>query len=222
MSNFIVKQASDFKLVDFFSSFQNYVPSSLYNKDWYVELKKIISIIKKNNANDKYDLTDSRIVLIAYKCLEKVETPGKEFEWFVAKNYAETYSGKEQKSKDLIQFINQYIGYNFTSAEKDEKAKTIESKLKNSLYSFLESGELELPKFIKKQIEGEIVFGTKPDIEFAPTPAVDVAEDNAENEIKEIKKQLAFAVMMFEDEITTKNEKEQWNKRIKMLNLLLT
>lgn len=222
MSNIIVRQASDFKLTDFFNSFQNYVPSNIYNENWYVELKMVIKAIKENNLNDKYDFTDKRIVMIAYKALEKVETPGSELEWFLAKNYVEAYTKtKEQKSKDLLEFINLFIGFNFTSAEKDEKAQTIESKLKNSLSSFINSGELEIPKFIKSEIIGKVELATKPDIEFAPEPADDVIDDT-ESETKEIKKQLAFAEMMFEDELTTKKEKEQWAKRIKMLNLLLT
>jgi len=219
MSNFIVKQASDFKFLDFFSSFQNYVPANLYNEDWYVELKKIVNIIKDNDVSDKYNLTDSRIVLIAYKCLEKVETSGTEIDWFIAKNYAHTYTKKDIKSSEYRDFIDMYIGYNFTTAEQDEKAKEIESKLKKNLLNYVSNGDLSVPLFIKKVLVGKVVLATKPEIEFAPEPEV---ESSVEDETKEIKKQLKFAVMMFEDEDNTPKEKAQWEKRIKMLNLLLT
>jgi hypothetical protein len=220
MSNIIVKQASEYKLIDFFNSIQNYVPATLYQEQWYLDFKRIINLIQKNNLNEKFDFTDKRLVLIAYKAMEKFDTSGSELQWFVAKTYAEQYlNSKEQKSKDLVDFINMYIGYNFSSAEKDEKAENLQNKLKLILSKYLNAGELSVPVFIKDEIIGKVVLATKPDIEFAPQyedeETYDVDEEN-----REILVQLEFAESMLKDAISEEEETE-WSKIIEMLKLLI-
>lgn len=219
MDNVIVKQTSDYKFTEFFSSFQNYVPATYYNEQWYIEMKKIVNTINKNNLQQQFSFTDRRLILLAYKALEKVNTEGNENEWFIVKNYFDTYSGKtDSYSKDIREFIDMYIGYTYTSSEKDEKATKKEEKLKSVLVDSIESGVLSLPLFVKNEIVGKVEMATKPDIEFAPEPPEDVSFDQ-EAAKKEIETQLMFAQMMLEGS-KTQEEFEEWSKAIQMLQLL--
>ena len=113
-----------------------------------------------------------------------------------------------------------YIGYTYTSAEKDEKATKKEEKLKSDLMNYMQSGVLSLPLFVKNEIVGKVEMATKPDIEFAPEPPKDVNVPFDKEAAKvEIANSLMFAKMML-DGAKTEAEIEEWSKLIQMLELL--
>jgi len=218
MENVIVTQASDHKFTDFFRSFQTYVPTKLYNEDWYVELKKISNTITKNKLEEKFDFTDRRIVLIAYKSLEKVETPGTKEEWMILRSYVELYFGKKDVGySDLRDYIDMYIGYHFTSAEMNENAEKKMNKLKDNLSELIRNGELSLPLFVKNSIIGKVEMSTTPDIEFAPEPPAE--EIDVEQNKKHIENKKKFAKLML-SKSKTDEEREEWQNVVDMLNLL--
>lgn len=85
------------------------------------------------------------------------------------------------------------------------------------LYVILKDENLPFKKKIAKKVSEKIEFAPAKKTEFAP----EVKTYSEKDELKEIQKQLSFAEMMFDDETTTKKEKEQWKKRIDFLSMLL-
>jgi hypothetical protein len=211
MNNAIVINSADFKFSQIVDAIQPNITSKYFGEPWLVKMNKLNEFIKENGAEDKVTLSDDRLVLSIFKALCKdIIVDAQLREWWIVRRYLELYADKKTiAGTTLFEWVDMYIGYNFSDAHKDENATKKFNELADILWeNAIKLGGLknEVPKFVIDAV----------------TNKFKVEDATPEQERQEWQDQLDMATIMLDSDDLSSEERQEWQDTFDMAEIMLS